>query len=63
MEVVCVFMPRRFSSVATAREAVGLLQAGMGYVLYGGRGCGEGCYGGEGDHGVGERVHVDFDAP
>src|SRR5215207_9061336 len=33
----------------------------MGYVFYGGRAGGEGCYRAECDHGVGERVHVDFD--
>src|SRR5215203_6912575 len=43
-------------------EAVGLLQAGMGHVLYGGWGCGERCDSGECDHGVREGVHVDLDA-
>src|SRR5215212_2759750 len=35
----------------------------MGYVLDSSRTFGEGGYCGQGHHGVGERVHVDFDAP
>src|SRR5918997_990284 len=43
-------------------EAVRLLQTRMSYVLYGGRAFSERCDCRECDHGVRERVHVDFDA-